>query len=218
MTCFKLTVLFFIFFFISFSGRVLAQDNKTDIEERVQAVENYIEGFQPALNKFSEDMQNTVHTYNQGLESNLNKYYIKLRDKLDQRLSTLDNRIIVLDTSGKTFQRVDTDAGMFLVSIEKKELIENGIRLHMNIGNINFADFSDYKIKLVWGKKWTGGEAGDSYAAWRESLTGAEFSFQGALIKGVWNPVKIDLVPADSSKVEYIECGMSVSAVILEHK
>ncbi len=211
----KLTVLL-ISFFMCWADMVLAQQHKTELEERVQTLENYIEGFQPTLNKFSEDMRNTVQTYHQGLESDLNKYYLKLQDKLDQRLSTLDNRSIVLDTSGKTFQRLDTDSGMFLISIEKLERIDNGVRLHMNIGNINFADFADYKIKLVWGKKWTGGEVSDSYSAWRRGLTGAEFHFQGALIKGVWNPVKIDLVPADL--VEYIECGMVVSTVILEHK
>jgi len=213
----KLTVLLISFFMCRADG-VLAQQHKTELEERVQALENYIEGFQPTLNKFSQDMQNTVQSYHQGLESDLNKYYLKLQDKLDQRLSTLDNRTIVLDSSGKTFQRLDTDSGMFLISIEKLERIENGVRLHMNIGNINFADFADYKIKLVWGKKWTGGEVSDSYSAWRQGLTGAEFLFQGVLIKGVWNPIKIDLVPADLSQVEYIECGMDVSTVILEHK
>ncbi len=213
----KLTVLL-ISFFICWASIVLAQQNPTELEERVQAVENYIEGFQPTLNKFSEDMQNTVHTYNLGREADLNKYYLKLQDKLDQRLSTLDNRSIVLDTSGKTFQRLDTDSGMFLISIEKMERIENGVRIHMNIGNINFADFANYKIKLIWGKKWTGGEVGDSYAVWRDGLTGAEFHFQGALIKGVWNPVNLDLVSANLSQIEYTECGMSVSTVILEHK
>ena len=88
----KLTVLL-ISFFICWADSVLAQQHKTELEERVQALENYIEGFQPTLNKFSQDMQNTVQSYHQGLESDLNKYYLKLQDKLDQRLSTLDNRL-----------------------------------------------------------------------------------------------------------------------------
>lgn len=214
----KLTILGLSLLFISSVDKISAQDNKADLEERVHAIENYIEGFQPALNKFSEDMENSARTYNQGLESSLNKYYLKLQNTLNQRLNTLDNRIVVLDTSGKTFQRLDTDAGMFLISIEKTEKIDNGIRLHMNIGNINFADYGDYKIKLVWGKKWTGGEQGDSYFIWKQSLTGAEFLFKGVLMKGVWNPVKLDLVPADLNQIEYMECGMTVSTVILDHK
>ncbi len=218
MKVLKLTAVSLTILVLVFVSSVFAQTSLSDLEDRMNAVENYIDGFQPALKKFSEDMENSARSYNQGLESSLNKYYLKLQDNLNQKLNSINNRVVALDTSGKTFQRLDTDAGIFLVSIEKTEKIENGIRLHINIGNINFADFTDYKIKLLWGKKWTGGELGDSYTIWRQSLVGAEFHFQGVLTKGMWNPVNLDLVPANSIDVEFVECSILVSTAILENK
>ncbi len=190
--------------------------NSSELESRVESLEKYVDQFQPTLNKFSSDIQNNIGSYGQGLEANLNKYYLKLQSNLNDKLASVQNRAVVLDLTGEKFQRIDTDAGVFLISVEKLEATEDGYNLTMNVGNINFADYKDYKFQLMWGKRWTG-NPDDSYAAWQNSLTGAEFSFQGTLVKGVWNQVKLDL-PAQSGPIEYIECEMQVSSVLLEYK
>jgi hypothetical protein len=214
MNIFKLTSLI-VSLTVLFISQASAQ-NTSELEGRVDALEKYVDNFQPTLNKFSSDIQNSIGTYGQGLEANLNKYYLKLQSDLNDKLSSVQNRAVVLDLTGKKFQRIDTDAGVFLISVEKLESTEDGYKLIMNIGNINFADYKDYSFKLTWGKRWTG-NPDDSYAAWKNSLTGAEFSFQGTLIKGVWNQVKLDL-PVKTEQIEYLECEMQVSSVLLEYK
>jgi len=194
-----------------------AQRHTGELEDRVRALENYVETFQPTLRQFSENMQNSIRDYTQGLESSLKNYSKQLQTDLEERLQNLDRRIIMLDPVAKSYQTMDTRTGTFLIAVERMEPLEDGFRLHLNIGNPNFADYKDFKLRLVWGRKWMPSYP-ISYAEWRQSLTGAEYTFQGALQKGMWNPVKVDLVPAGAGQLGHIECEMEVSSVELQFK
>lgn len=211
------SLLLTVFVFLAAVTSVSAQTQDAELEKRVEALENYVQDFQPQLRKFTDEVTNSARGYSQGLESSLSNYYLKLQANVDARLDALNSRVVVLNTSGKSFQRIDTEAGVFLISVVKKEKLENGIRLTLDIGNINFADYKDYKLTLSWGKNWSGNPE-DSRTAWRQSLKAAEFSFQGVLTKGVWNSVKVDLIPANPDEIEHIECEMEVSTVLLDHK
>lgn len=205
-----------MFFICAFSGIVYAQSIE-NLEERVSSVENYLETIQPSLADFSKNMQLSIAEYTKGLEQSLERYSKSLQFDLENRFAALDKKKVILDPYSQSFQRVDTNTGIFLISISKVTKTDRGLRLHLNVGNPNFADYKDFKVKLFWGPAWSEGGR-QSYEEWRGSLTGTEFSFKGLLQKGMWNPVEVDIGAMSERDIEYIECEMEVLSVEMSLK
>ncbi|HBG62465.1 MAG: hypothetical protein A2Y03_07695 [Omnitrophica WOR_2 bacterium GWF2_38_59] len=198
------------------AGNVFAQ-NIDNLEARVSSIESYLETIQPSLADFSDNMQKSIAEYTKGLEVSLERYSKNLQYDLEKRFEGMDRKKVILDPYSQSFQRVDTNTGVFLISVSKLTKLERGVRLHLNIGNPNFADYKDFKVKLFWGPAWN--ESGrQSFEEWRGKLTGTEFSFKGVLQKGMWNPVEVDLGAMSERDIEYIECEMEVLSVEMSIK
>ena len=56
------------------------------------------------------------------------------------------NRRLLIKFNRKSYQSIETNTGIFLIAVEKVEQIENGVRLHINIGNPNYADYQDFEL------------------------------------------------------------------------
>jgi len=196
------------------SKGVFAQEPETALEWRVQKLEKYVETFQPTINELSNNLNNSIQEYTKGLGESLETYSQKLQINLDERLNSVNQKVAVLNPYSKSYQSIVTNTGMFLISVEKVEPTATGIRLHIRIGNPNYADYQDFQLKLIWGRKWAGGY-GLTYEQWRQSLRGAEYSFQGRLERGKWNMVSVDLNLDDGEKIDYLECELNVSSVEL---
>jgi len=192
-----------------------AQQTETELEWRVQKLEKYVETFQPTIRELSRNLNESIQEYTKGLESSLESYSQKLQINLDERLSSINRQTVILNPYSKAYQSIETNTGTFLISVGKVEQLEDGVRLHVNIGNPNYADYENFKLKLIWGTKWEGGVT-IPYGQWRQSLNGAEYTFKGRLQKGKWNTVTIDLSPLGSGPLNYLECEMNVSSVELE--
>ena len=93
------------------------------------------------------------------------------------------------------------------------EKTDKGYLLHLFVGNPYSVKYTGAKIRLHWGKKWDPSYAKLSFGGWRQSLVGAQYSFDGALEAGRWTEIAVDLSPADS--LEYVECEMSISTALL---
>ena len=213
LTRLRHTQIFTIFgFLLLFSGIAEAQS----LEKRVNALEEYVETFQPTLIEFSEELQDNIQKYTKGLEASLDSYSKSLQQQVNTHLESLKNDSAVLDLNTQAFQSVDTNGGRFLVSVDRVEKMPSGaFRIYLNIGNINFADYNGFKIKLIWGKKFYPGFA-QKMSDWRETLRGAEYTFEGALLKGSWNQVEIDIEAADSGELAHVEFEMTVLSVELQ--
>jgi hypothetical protein len=127
----------------------------------------------------------------------------------------ISNKTVELDPKNRSYQKIETPTGIFFITIEDMEPVSGGYRLFLQIGNPNYADFRDFTLRLVWGQKWTPGSR-LTYEQWRNSLTGAQYSFKGQLLRGKWNPVEVDLIPAAAEDLAYIECELGVAAIELE--
>lgn len=171
----------------------LAQDS-ADLRMRVKVLEDYVEKFKPSLDEFSQDLLNNI----------------------DRRIQVATDKIVVLNPVSRRFVKIEASAGTFLIAVQKMEKIERGYRLVLNIGNPNTPTYSGVKLTLRWGKKWDESFAHSSYEQWRSSLTGAEYTYVGALEPGVWTEVAVDLVPADEKQFEHIECEIEVNTVKLQ--
>ncbi|MBU0469620.1 MAG: hypothetical protein KKF78_10090 [Candidatus Omnitrophica bacterium] len=205
-----------VFFICLASGDAFGQ-NIANLEARVSSIEIYLETIQPSLADFSDNMQKSIAEYTKGLEISLERYSKNLQYDLEKRFDGMERKKVILDPYSQSFQRVDTNTGVFLISISKLSKLDKGVRLHLNIGNPNFADYKDFKVKLFWGPAWN--ESGrQSFEEWRGKLTGTEFSFKGVLQKGQWNPVEVDLGAMSERDIEYIECEMEVLSVEMSLK
>lgn len=203
--------------FIFFGALVYAQQENADLEKRVGALEKYVDTIRPTLADFSTQLEEGIKKYTEGLENSLTDYSQALQKNLEERLQGLTYQKVYLNPSSNAFQRIETNVGSFLIAVQKISAIQNGYHLTLNIANPNYADYKDFKLRLVWGRKWEPGDA-VPYEKWRQSLTGAEFSFQGALEKGVWNTVEVDLTPAQEGQLAHIECEMEVTGVEMQIK
>ena len=196
-------------------GPVFSQQSDAALERRVQALENYVATFQPTLVELSDNLNYSIQQYTRGLESSLENYSQALQRDLDQRLEGLGRKRVILNPFSTTYQSIETSTGIFLIAIEKVERIGKGVRLHVNIGNPNFADYNDFKLRFVWGRK-RGGDYKISYEQWRQSLKGVDATFRGRLEKGKWNSLTVDLSPVGQGQLGYLECEMNVTSVELE--
>jgi uncharacterized coiled-coil protein SlyX len=206
-----------ILFIHDMNRPAFSQQIDMSLERRIEKLENYVATFQPTIVELSENLNTSIQEYTQGLESSLEGYSQKLQMSLDERLNNIDRKVVIMNPFSKVYQSIETNTGIFLISVEKVEPIEGGVRLHLNIGNPNYADYQNFKLKLIWGQKWADGY-GASLEEWRQSLNGVEYTFQGKIEKGMWNPVTVDLSPAGDGQLGYLECEMEVSSVELGFK
>lgn len=119
---------------------------------------------------------------------------------------------IALDVSSRAHQRLDTDFGSFLVSIEDVSPYLNGQRLKLNVGNLSYVTYRGFTITAAWGKKFT---AGMKFADWRPSRQEKEISFTDTLLPGRWNRVDLFLVPASAEQLGFVNITMKTSVVTL---
>jgi hypothetical protein len=212
------------FIFISLLGTMLTlvclgnqnafSQTETMLQQRIEKLENYVNTIQPTMVELSNNLNDSIQEYTRGLEASLENYSSNLQLSLDERLDNVNNRSVLLNQFSKAYQSIETNTGTFLISVEKSEPLEDGLRLYLNIGNPNFADYQNFQLKLVWGHAWAG-KLIMPYNEWRQSLHGAEFTFQGRIEKGKWNAITVDLSPIGSGLLNHIECEMNVSSVEL---
>lgn len=196
------------------SDSAFSQQSNAALEQRIGALEDYVATIQPTLIELSNNLNDSIQQYTNGLESSLDEYSKKLQQNVDQRLDGLNSKTIVINPFSKEYQPIQTNTGTFLIAVERVEPIEGGVRLHLNVGNPNYADYQNIKLKFFWGRH-RGGEYAISYDQWRRSLQGAEFTFRGRIEKGKWNAMAADLVPVNQGQLSYLECEMSVSSIEL---
>ena len=165
------------------------------LETRMGVLEGYLDELAPRLNSFSSELYKSV----------------------DQRLELATGQVAALSPISRKFTKIQTNAGTFLLAIADTEKLANGYRLTLKIGNPNAAVYSGARFKDFLGPGLGSQETWrPTYVEeWRQSLAGAEFSYKGDLVPGVWTQVIVDLVPATASQFEYIECQMEVDGVQL---
>ncbi|MCK5581054.1 MAG: DUF3251 domain-containing protein [Candidatus Omnitrophica bacterium] len=164
-----------------------------DIENRLAVLENYIRGLPDSFNEFSQELLETV----------------------DQKIEASKGYVVTLHPFSKRFTKIQTNSGMFLISIQKVEKIEGGYKVFLHVGNPNAAAYSGIKLKMRWGKKWDESLMNVPYQTWRDSLARADYMYSGSVEPGQWTEIPIDMTPAQANQWEYIECEIEVSSLKL---
>ncbi len=124
------------------------------------------------------------------------------------------SKSITLNAASKGFQRLDTELGPLLVSIESITPYRDGHKLRLNIGNPWMCKFAGFTLKAKWGEAFKAkGKA--TYADWKKSLKSKEEKFTEILEPGHWNETDIVLDPSKREQLEHIEIEIAVDEVRL---
>ena len=216
------TIFLSIIFFLL--GKPLWADVESDLkqqtlelESRIRELEDYVSIVHSSLKESYEQTQANFEEYKKSVETSLENYSKNLYASLEERLQDLDDDVVVLSLVSKGYKKIETNSGVFLISIQDVKRIDNGYRLVMHIGNPNFASYQGITLRFRWGEKWVSGTA-RSYIDWRQSLMGAEYNFDGKLDQGTWTQVNVDISPATTKVLEHIECSIEVESVQLNIK
>jgi len=144
------------------------------------------------------------------LEEKLSIQEFLLKEKQDKREE------VYLDVTQHTYQRLDTDTGFFLISVEDAVSYLNGYKIQLKLGNPSSANYAGYKLKIRWAKSYDYSKyTRDSYAEWSKSIQEREFSFTDKLESGAWNPAELILTPATPDQLGYLAISINTNTVSL---
>jgi Protein of unknown function (DUF3251) len=147
------------------------------------------------------------------LESRVSFFYLLLKDKQDRQDS------ITLDLSERTYQRVDTDNGFLLVSVEEAVPYLNGYKLLLTIGNPLSASYAGFKAKVKWAKVYDYKQYSPaSYEEWQKGVQEKEVPFTDVLESGSWNKIALIVTPATAEQLGYVTLSLTTNAVKLYGK
>jgi len=185
-----------------------------EIESRMRELEDFVTIINSNLVDFSEKTHKDMKEYKSDIEAGLDDYSKSLNQNIEQRVRSLDDRVVVLSLTTKGYHKIETNSGVFLLSINKVKRLPNGYRIIFHIGNPNYASYHGVNLALLWGRKWDP-EANVSYDTWRRSLGGAEYSYDGKLGPGTWTEISVDISQVTTKQLEHIECSMNADSIQL---
>jgi hypothetical protein len=122
---------------------------------------------------------------------------------------------VVLDMTSRNYQRIDTDTGTFLISIEDASPYLDGYRIVLNIGNPSFAAYKGFKLTVKWNTSY---KKGMDPQQWINAERTKEISFVGSLDAGSWNRVEMLLPSTTGEQLGYFVVSMETSTVSLLKK
>jgi hypothetical protein len=124
------------------------------------------------------------------------------------------NKSVTFTATSNGFQKLDTELGSFLISVQGIIPYLNGHKLTLNIGNPSMSEFAGFTLKTKWGEAFNP-KGKIIYADWAKSLKSKEEKFTEHLKPGRWNKIDLVLAPAKPEQLEYIEIEMEVNEVVL---
>lgn len=139
-------------------------------------------------------------------------------DTIRGRLSSLEiaqlvaegNTTVNLDVGARTYHRIETNNGSFLLSVIDAKPYANGHKLILHVGNLQSAIYSGFSLKVKWGRPCC---PDNDYAKWQRSLHEKEPSFTSELRPGHWNRIELILSPATLEELGYVNVGMTTNEV-----
>jgi hypothetical protein len=172
----------------------------------------------PATLKEIESLKSEVAR----LEAQLTESKTTIKD-LTSRLVTLeiwkitqDNHTVALDLSSTNFQRLETDSGTFLVSVENATPYLDGFRLDLSIGNPSSVTYSGFKIHVKWNSRYDYDHFSEpGYSNWQKAQREKDDSFVDRLPPGSWHKISIVLPATAADQLGFLILSMETNTVSL---
>lgn len=154
-------------------------------------------------------------------------------EQLKDRINKLQARVFALEagaqehssawfdpTGDRSYQRVDSSVGQFLVVLDHVEPYLDGQRVTLLIGNPNNATFAGMKIKASWSRRIPDSTLDEKklQLAWQEfnsSQKEKEITLTDTLRAGYWNKVRFTVAPAKSDDFGQLGIALTVNSIRL---
>lgn len=146
-------------------------------------------------------------------------------EALEKRLLDAETKVWILEVTknpyesatfdpaaAPAYQRVDTSAGTFAISIEDVKPHADGVKVRLAVGNLTTATFSGGNFKIKWGPR---KDKTTRYSDWQKSLTETEQKFTNDLRPATWNKVTLTLPGVPPDKFGYLELSLSTDQIKL---
>lgn len=157
----------------------------------------------------------------ESLKSDYDELKVRLDDfesgMSDMRLDMLiagPQKTILLDWATGGYQKIDTDVGYFLISLDDVTPYLDGKKVKLRIGNPSTATFKGFDLEFKWGQKYDSKKK-QPYDEWKKALNRKTVSFTKSLNPGTWNRTEAVLAPASIEQLQYIEMSMNVNTLSL---
>jgi hypothetical protein len=161
---------------------------------------------------------------------------IKKIEDLEKKTDTISTDVLVMKidqerfsgasfdpADGKGYQRVDTTSGSFLISLREATPHLDGVKVTLEIGNIQAVSYSGFKLKLNYGKRYpkhnpsdTSAQRSENLDAYNKSKREKEEKFSMTLRPATWNTVTLilpDIKPADFGRMNL---SMTTDSVLMK--
>lgn len=130
-------------------------------------------------------------------------------------LSKDAHKTVGLDMTSRDYQRIDTDTGMFLVSVEDASPYLDGYRIILNIGNPSYAAYKGFKLTANWNTVY---KDGLDFNQWIKTERTKEVSFTESLEPGQWNRIELLLPATTGEQLGFFALSMDTSTISLRRK
>jgi hypothetical protein len=119
-----------------------------------------------------------------------------------------------LDPAQRGFARVDANVGTFAVSLNDVQPFADGVRVHLDLGNLSSATFgSTTTLNLKYGKRMP--QESQGWPVWKASLREKKETVTEKLLPGHWNPVQVVLPGIEAKDFGYLEVSISTDMVYM---
>lgn len=140
--------------------------------------------------------------------------------RAEQLINTHAPRTVVeFDPTVSAYQRIDSNMGMFAVSISDVRQFADGVRVTIKLGNLSSTTYRGVKLHLEYGPRSPEGketEAPDAVAKWLEALQEREEDVAVSLLPGRWNPVQVTLPKLDAKTFGYLSVRIQANVLALQ--
>ncbi|MDA8227932.1 MAG: DUF3251 domain-containing protein [Desulfitobacterium hafniense] len=124
-----------------------------------------------------------------------------------------------LDLSGNAgFMKIETDLGMFFVSVKQVEPYLDGVQVTLSIGNPMNATFNGLKMKIEYGTHNAldfSANGTDKYNQWKKTLKEKSIDLNTEIKPGTWNTAKFTIPAISPNDFGYLCVEINSDSVSL---
>ncbi len=177
------------------------------LEKKIQSLELQLAGVQQEMESQRTNVEQRFSTFDSSLNSLGTRYAV-----LDSDINK--HKSCIFQNNSKEVQRLDTDLGPLLVSLDAITSDNGEYKLILNICNPLMSEISEFGIRLRYGKQFNP-SGHDSYDDWLKSLKLIDKSFKQHLKPGQWNKIEVPLGKLQADEVKYVALKMTVDNIII---
>ena len=194
------------------------KDTVIGFNKEIEGFNKEIEGYNKEIEGFNKEIEGMDHYLNERIDSVdselsfLSINILSLRSLVEKNDSAIFN---INDFSG--FSAVNTDNGIFFISIEDVQPYLSGYKIMLDIGNPQNCRYRGLKLNVKWSKEFDSENKDISYTDWKKAINEKDMSFSTVSLEaGEWTTIEVVMSPVELEEMGYIEFSVYASTVALK--